>query len=199
MSVELIVAILISYLVGSLPFGYWIARLLGKDITQEGSKNIGATNVARVLGRGPGLLVFVLDVLKGFLPALIGGQILLEQHTYLIASVVLGTSAVMGHMCSVWLKFKGGKGVATALGVLIAVTPYVALIALGMFIVCFAVCRWVSLSSIVAALTVPVSSLLLNCPNWLVVVYMGLSVFIIFKHRANIIRILHKTEPKFRV
>lgn len=199
MSIEFIIAILISYMIGSLPFGYWIARLLGKDITQEGSKNIGATNVARVLGRGPGLLVFVLDVLKGFLPAFIGGQILSEQHTYLIASVVLGTSAVVGHMYSVWLKFKGGKGVATALGVLFAVTPHVALIALGVFILCFTMYRWVSLSSIVAALTAPFSSFLLSYPNWLVIVYMGLSVFIIFKHRANIIRIVQRTEPRFKV
>ncbi len=199
MSIGFIIAILISYLIGSLPFGYWIARLLGKDITQEGSKNIGATNVARVLGRGPGLLVFVFDVFKGFLPAFIGGQILSEQHTYLIASVVLGSSAVMGHMYSVWLKFKGGKGVATALGVLFAVTPYVALIALGVFTLCFAVCRWVSLSSIVAALTAPFSAFLLGDPNWLITVYVGLSVFIIFKHRANIKRILHGAEPKFKV
>src|SRR5438270_2992906 len=147
----LLTALLIGgYIVGSIPFGYLVARARGIDILQFGSGNIGATNVYRALGKWLGLLVFLLDVSKGMVPAAIAYSVTSSQG----AAFSVGMAAVVGHCLSPFLKFKGGKGIATGLGAVLGSAPFVALGAFAVFIICMVLTRWVSLSSIAAALTI---------------------------------------------
>ena len=147
---------LIAYLIGSIPTGFLMAKMRGVDIRSVGSGNIGATNVFRVLGKGPGVMVLLIDALKGFLPAkflpalfLHGASISSPRYQYL--ALIAGVFAILGHNYTCWLRFKGGKGVATTAGVLIAWVPLAFLIALGSWLVVFGVSRYVSLASIAAA------------------------------------------------
>src|SRR6476620_4945222 len=146
---------LAGYLAGSLPFGYFAGKLKGVDIRQHGSGNIGATNAIRVLGKGIGIPVFILDMLKGWLPVL-GASSWLGHQGYSVemvsvAKAVTGFSAVLGHMFTCWLGFKGGKGVATMAGVLIGIEPIAMLGALGAWLVVFFTTRYVSLASLASA------------------------------------------------
>jgi glycerol-3-phosphate acyltransferase PlsY len=198
------IAILIlatAYLLGSIPFGYLLVRFVRKeDIRAIGSGNIGATNVARSGAKGLGVLTLFLDALKGalavyiaihFAPAVNGAA----SDLAIAAAVV----AVLGHVFPVWLGFKGGKGIATALGVFIALVPAVALASLMLFIVVVAITRLVSLGSILAAAAIPVFAVLL-VRNHTFSLLIGLSIISmvsILKHHANIARMLHGQEPKF--
>ena len=152
-SAALGVALVVAYLVGSLPFGLLIGRYVaGVDIRQAGSGNIGATNVARVLGKRLGLIVLILDCLKGALPtALLPGLLSNSASLRLHLAVVSGTAAILGHMFPCWLKLRGGKGVATALGVALALGPISTAAAFVVFVVCMLLTRIVSLSSMLAA------------------------------------------------
>jgi glycerol-3-phosphate acyltransferase PlsY len=193
-----------AYLLGSIPTGFLVARAKGIDIRKAGSGNIGATNSMRVLGKPAGIFVLLVDVLKGFaavawLPILILKIFSTTQIDLETLRIVAGIFAVLGHNYPCWLKFKGGKGIATALGVFIALAPWVALASLLVFILIVALTRYVSLASIIAAITVPFFALVLAHPhNRQLLTGLSIISFIgIAKHHANIRRLLNGTESKF--
>ncbi len=181
-----------SYLLGSLPFGFIVARLCGIDITSVGSGNIGATNVARVLGWRLGFVVFFLDVGKGVVPPLVTVW-LTGNHD---VAVLMGVAAVVGHTFSPFLKFKGGKGVATGLGALVGSDPLVGGAIFGVFLLMFAFTRIVSLSSLVASACVIVLGLIAH-QSWVFFAVFGpMIVYVFIRHRPNIGRLIRGEEPK---
>lgn len=194
----LIVLYAFSYLLGSLPFGYLVGRARGIDITKVGSGNTGATNVYRALGKSAGLLVFVLDVAKGFVPVFVARQILKGDPAFDAHSVCIGVTSVLGHSFSPFLKFKGGKGVATGLGVLAAIAPLVAGLGFGTFLLVLAVWRIVSLSSISACVVVIVSLFATAQPLVVCIVFGLIALFVIVRHKSNIKRLLKGEEPKLK-
>jgi glycerol-3-phosphate acyltransferase PlsY len=190
-----------AYLLGAMPFGKWIAAAKGVDILNEGSGNIGATNVWRTLGPAAGLLVFLLDAAKGYLPALVGGklpQILGESSAFdPELSLLVGVCAVLGHSASVFLRFRGGKSVATSLGVLLAATPLVAGLSFGLFLVVLAIFRFVSLASICGVAAAPILAGFMRYPATIVFSYGALAGMITWRHRANIRRLARGEEYRF--
>jgi glycerol-3-phosphate acyltransferase PlsY len=210
MSFELaaLAAFLLAYLAGSLPFGLIVARLFGGiDIRKEGSGNIGATNVARVLGAKYGAFVLALDCVKGALPTGLLPVLLLRpdapQRVHL--AVLSGLAAILGHMFPCWLGFHGGKGVATALGVALVLAPIASAAALGIFICSMVVTRIVSLSSMIGACLFCGVEMWLLRPapfgeaTWSLALFSTVvPILIIVRHRANLVRLIHGTEPKFR-
>ena len=190
---QVAIACLVGYLLGSIPFGVIIARAKGVDIMSKGSGNVGATNVYRTLGKGPGLTVFALDVLKGLLPA--GGTYLLTDVQWI--AFAAGMASIVGHSLSPWIGFKGGKGIATGLGALLGSTPAVALSAFGVFLVFLGATSYVSLASLLAAAVLAPFGYLYGDGLPLVYSYLGLAAFIVWRHRANIRRLLKGEEPKF--
>ena len=192
---------IIAYFVGSIPTGYLMARAKGVDIRTVGSGNIGATNVFRILGKGPGIAVLLIDALKGFLPARFLPILLLEgvnphEPRYQYVALVAGFFAIMGHNYTCWLRFKGGKGIATSAGVLIAWVPMALLITLGSWILVFAVTRYVSLASIIAAVVLPFAVWGTREPVHMIGIASVLSALAIYKHRQNIRRLLDGTENR---
>lgn len=181
-----------SYLLGSIPFGYIVARLRGVDITKVGSGNIGATNVLRVLGKGPGIAVLALDVVKGLVPPIVLFQATQSKEWALAA----GVAAVVGHCLSPFLKFKGGKGIATGLGMLIGVTPIGAAVAFGVFAVFLGVFRYVSLASILATWSVVATSLAIGDSSAVAAVFVVVALFVTYRHRENIRRLIDGTESR---
>ncbi|MCH7903672.1 MAG: glycerol-3-phosphate 1-O-acyltransferase PlsY [Armatimonadetes bacterium] len=181
-----------AYLIGALPFGVIIARMRGVDLLTFGSKNPGASNVARALGPWLGLLVFFLDIAKGAVPAYVAMQILDDPRHGLGA----GVAAVLGHTLSPFLRFRGGKGIATSLGVLVGVAPFVALYGYGAFLVLFAISRIVSISSLIGALVVLISAVILRESTEFFVVFVPLVVYVFIRHRSNIKRLMKGEEPK---
>ena len=190
----------IAYLIGSIPTGFLMARARGVDIRSVGSGNIGATNVFRILGKGPGIAVLLIDALKGYLPAkflvLAGAAATLQSREY--HSLVAGFFAILGHNYTCWLRFKGGKGVATSAGVLIAWVPLALLIALASWLVVFMVSRYVSLASILAALVLPFAVWGTGQRGHMIGVASVLSALAIYKHRANIQRLIAGTENRMQ-
>ena len=203
-------AFLVAYLAGSIPFGFLTARLVcGRDIRELGSGNIGATNVARVLGARWGVAVLLLDACKGALPVW-GVPLLLGLDTVDGSSnwrVLCGLSAVVGHMFPIWLKFRGGKGVATALGVVLVLGWQATAVAAVVFVCVVLVTRLVALGSMLAALTFAIAQIWLLAGDaqsgwerhWAL---LGFSILvpllIVLRHRSNIARMLRGTEPRFR-
>jgi glycerol-3-phosphate acyltransferase PlsY len=186
--------IIASYLIGAIPTGVVLARAFsGKDIRQEGSGNIGATNVTRVLGKKLGALTLVGDLLKGFLPVWVG--------SYLVSSLnvvcLMGCAAFLGHLFPVYLKFKGGKGVATALGVFLYLSPIVILVEIIVFVFVVGIWRYVSLGSLIAAASMPLLLVIIGSPKPVVLLSMAFALLIFIKHKANIQRLLNGTENKF--
>jgi len=208
--VLLVVLPLAAYAIGATPFGFLIARSKGIDLRTVGSGNVGATNCGRVCGRAWGYLCFALDVAKGLGPVLAMGWIVrpaaagatppaMQQAAWLL----VGCGAIAGHVFSFWLKFRGGKGVSTALGVVLGVWPYftwAGLIALAVWIAVTLASRYVSLGSIVAAVVFVPAFALLNWPAtalWPMASFAVLMVgLILVRHRANIVRLLKGTENK---
>ncbi|MBA4291378.1 acyl-phosphate glycerol 3-phosphate acyltransferase [bacterium] len=196
------ILLIASWLLGGIPVGVLVAKAKGVDIMSVGSGNIGATNVARVMGKGAGLLVFVLDVLKGLVPAF-WFQMIVERPIFGFGfpsqefGLLCGGAAMAGHMASPFLKFKGGKGIATGLGMLVGSAPLVGVIALSSFIVVVAATRIVSLGSVVAAVVMALAGIFLTPPPLFWVVYGALGFFVVWKHRANMQRLLKGEEPKF--
>lgn len=188
---------LVGYLLGSLPFGYLVAKAHGVDIFKAGSGNPGATNVKRVLGAKAGNMVFALDALKGAVAA--GWPMLPFLHApdARMMGLVGVIAAVLGHSFSVFTKFKGGKGVATAAGGLVVLMPISCGIGAAVWVLTFLVTRYVSLGSILAAVAVPTSSWLRGNPLPLNIVATGLGLFVIIRHRENIRRLLNGTESRF--
>ncbi len=183
-----------SYLLGAVPIGVLVTRAKGIDISQVGSGNVGATNVSRALGRGWGLAVFVLDALKGFIPAFAAHYVSPHQEVWFLA----GIAAVFGHCISPFLGFQGGKGISTALGMVAGSLPWVAAGGFGVWVVVFLISRYVSLSSLVATFVAVAICAALPGRSWYVVGAFGLLfVFVVFTHRANIKRLMQGMEPKF--
>jgi glycerol-3-phosphate acyltransferase PlsY len=191
----------LAYFLGSIPFGYLLVLLFQKkDVRATGSGNIGATNVARSGGKGLGLLTLLLDVLKGFVAVVIAMHLAPSgDHGPSTLAIAAAVAACIGHVFPVWLKFRGGKGIATALGVFIALVPWVALAALGLFILVVATTRLVSLGSILAAASIPLFAILLvpHRSTALLVGLSAISLLSIVKHHSNIVRLLHGTESRF--
>jgi glycerol-3-phosphate acyltransferase PlsY len=189
-----------AYLLGSIPFGLILAKLFtGSDVRKSGSGNIGATNVARVVGPSAGILTLALDVAKGTAAVWLAGRFTDQSST---AMTLAGVSALIGHCFPVWLRFKGGKGVAIALGVFLMLAPLAALGALFVFIVVSVAWRYVSLGSLSAAAAMPLLMYFLWAPGHappLVVDFGTLfaAALVIFKHDANLQRLVDGTEPKF--
>jgi glycerol-3-phosphate acyltransferase PlsY len=195
----------VAYLLGSIPFGLILVRVFRKqDIRQQGSGNIGATNVIRSGGKGLGAATFLLDAAKGYVAVLLAWQVGLHVHqTQFQTQNLAATAAVcalVGHVYPLWLGFKGGKGVATGFGVFLGITATAALVALASFIVIFALSRYVSLASILAAIAFPVAALLLPhepLTPFMIAVVILLPLIVIVKHHANIRRLLSGTEYRF--
>ncbi|WP_446745722.1 glycerol-3-phosphate 1-O-acyltransferase PlsY [Silvibacterium acidisoli] len=191
-----------AYLLGSIPFGFLLVRaVLKEDIRSKGSGNIGATNVLRSGNKGLGALTFLLDACKGFLAVWLtqfvpAGQGVSRQNLLAIAALF----AILGHIYTVWLRFKGGKGVATAFGVFVAIAPLAALASLGVFAVVFLLSKYVSLASILAAIAFPCFAMVLRHPaygSWLTAVIFLAAVIVIAKHHQNIGRLVRGTEYRF--
>ena len=183
-----------GYLVGSIPFGVVVVRLLrGEDIRKQGSGNIGASNVWRSYGRRLGVPVALLDVVKGFVPAYVGLRVGGEW-----VGVLAGSAAMLGHARPIWLGFtKGGKMVATGGGVTLALAPLAAGICLLIWIATLVLFRYASLASLVTACALPVLCVVLGEPWPTVGFAAGAALAVIFLHRQNISRLLHGTEPRF--
>lgn len=200
-----VAAALVAYLLGSIPFGYLLVRFFRKeDIRQKGSGNIGATNVIRSGAKGLGAVTFLLDVLKGAGAVLLCGAVAarwgLSPAVRDNAVAIAALFAILGHIYTIWLGFKGGKGVATAFGVFLALDPWAALAGLCVFVVIFALSRYVSLGSILAAVAFPIFALVL--PHgartaWETAVLFLVPLIVIVKHRENIGRLLQGKEYRF--
>ena len=188
---------LLSYLLGSIPFGYILVRLFKKeDIRATGSGNIGATNVARSGAKGLAAATLILDALKGSAAVLLAAR--LVHNSDGTTQAFAGFFVITGHCFPVWLKFRGGKGVATALGAFILFTPKALLLALGVFILMVAVTKYVSLGSVIGAIAVPVGSIwLASLPGPALALLSATCLVIIAKHSQNIRRLIAGTESKF--
>ena len=204
--VSLATIIIVSYLLGSIPFGYIAGRIAGIDIRTAGSGNVGATNVVRILGKRYGYPVFALDVLKGFgavkISMLIAPGRPPEWNSPEIFGILAAMSSVLGHLYPPWLKFEGGKGVATSAGALLALTPLATLIGVSIWIIVFWLTRYVSLASIVAAVVLPIVILMVkshdqNSGKPLVYSSVCVAAVIIWRHRSNLSRLMRGTEPRF--
>ncbi len=204
--VALAVLLVGSYLLGSIPFGYLAGRLVGIDIRQTGSGNVGATNVVRVLGKRYGYPVFALDFLKGFgavkISMLMAPGRPPEWNSSEIVGILAAMSSILGHLYPPWLKFKGGKGVATSAGALLALTPVPTLIGVAIWIIMFWLTRYVSLASITAAVVLPIVILVVSSQDQnkrkpLVYSSACVAAVVIWRHRSNLSRLMRGTEPRF--
>lgn len=182
-----------AYLIGGIPSGVWLARLAGIDVRRQGSGNIGATNVARTAGLRLGLFTLVADLTKGALPTTVA---LLWTSNAPIACIA-GGAAVVGHLLPPLLSFRGGKGVATAAGVFLVLAPAALLAAIAVFAATVLTTRYVSLASILAALTLPVAAGLLAYPIQITVLAVLIAGAILVRHRSNLERLRRGEEPKF--
>ena len=186
--------VFVAYLLGAIPFGLIFGRLFGSiDVRTEGSRNIGAANVARVVGKTAGLLTLFFDALKGCLAVVLGSLIVGNDEI----SAVCGLAALLGHTFPVFLKFRGGKGVATGLGVFMVLAPLPTLGAILLFTLVFAGSRIVSLSSLVSAVGLVALCVLLKMSQPVITLSSVTCVLVFVRHRSNIIRVLGQNEPKF--
>ncbi|MGB9476446.1 MAG: glycerol-3-phosphate 1-O-acyltransferase PlsY [Candidatus Udaeobacter sp.] len=195
-----------SYLLGSIPFGYLAGRIAGVDIRECGSGNVGATNVLRVLGKSFGYPVFAADFFKGFAAVKVSILIAMRIQPEWISSETFGIAAaissVLGHSFPVWLGFKGGKGVASSGGALFALAPVAALFGAGIWIVTFLLTRYVSVASVTAAAALPLIILIItwlsqSAGKSLFYLSVCLAAVVIWRHRSNLLRLMHGTEPRF--
>ncbi len=196
------ITLIIAYLLGSIPTSYLMGRILKKiDIRKFGSGNIGATNAFRVLGVKVGILTLIIDVAKGFFAIQLGKYILENPDNLFL--IFIGLAVILGHIFTIFLKFKGGKGVATSAGVFIALIPIPVFITLVVFILTVWISKYVSLGSLIAALTLFITELIININNSfaeieILILIFIITVFIIIRHRENIKRILKGNENKIK-
>lgn len=192
---DFVVAAAISYILGSIPNGLILGKAIwGVDLRQHGSKNIGATNAWRTIGKAGGISIFALDFLKGAISAYLG----LHLGGSELAGVLCGILAIAGHSWSVFLAFKGGKGVATGLGVIAALMPMVTLIVFAVWFAIVYFTGYVSLGSIVGAALVPILTLFFGLHTEFLILGLIAAVFIIYRHKSNIERLLNGTESKIK-
>ncbi|MBS3886794.1 MAG: glycerol-3-phosphate 1-O-acyltransferase PlsY [Dethiobacter sp.] len=190
---NIIVALLASYLIGSLSFGYMAGKLLrGIDIRQYGSGNTGTTNIQRTLGTGPAIIVLLLDVAKGLAAVLLARALTGVPSVEMLAGVL----AVLGHNWPLFHRFKGGRGIATSIGVLLGLAWQVLLIAVAVGVTIIAVTRYVSLGSIIGVILVPILMVVFDLPALHILFGAVLAVFAVWRHRQNISRLLAGTENK---
>jgi glycerol-3-phosphate acyltransferase PlsY len=205
---EFIVFPLIAYLLGSIPTAVWIGRLrFGIDVREHGSKNAGATNTFRVLGKKPGIIVLIIDITKGViatsLPFFCFERQLMFQSTESLdqVEIIAAISAVTGHVFPLFARFKGGKGVATSLGVIIGLAPLAASVCIVIFLIVFLVSHYVSLGAMIASLTFPfvLKYILGENSEWHLGFSILLSCMVILTHRKNIVRLIHGEENKMKL
>jgi glycerol-3-phosphate acyltransferase PlsY len=200
------VLILLAYLLGSIPTAVWVGRIFhGIDIREHGSGNAGATNTFRVLGAKAGTPVLIFDILKGFLAVqlvyLANNWILLSNTESINLKLALGIAALIGHIFPVYVGFRGGKGVATLLGLVIAIHPISALIAIIIFLISLIITRYVSLSSMIGGFSFPILIIVVyhTTSLSLVIFSMAIAVLLLFTHQKNIERLLSKEESKVKL
>jgi acyl phosphate:glycerol-3-phosphate acyltransferase len=191
-----------AYLLGSVPSGYLAGKIAGTDVRTRGSGNIGATNVLRVLGKKHGYSVFLADALKGFLPVQLALRFAGEHHPDYLFGIIAAIASVFGHSFPIWLRFRGGKGVATALGACAALLPGETVLVAALWVLTFFAFRFVSLASLAAAIALPFSVWLFGyCVGRVDLLLLAFSVLVavlvICRHRSNIVRLLRGTEPRF--
>lgn len=197
-----VLLILIAYVLGSIPNALWVGKTFKNiDVREHGSKNTGSTNAARVLGPKLGIFTLILDILKGALPTYLGivlGADLLTRMTGIdkLDVIVIGMAAILGHTFSLFLKFKGGKAVATTLGVFLVLVPYAILILLVIFFVIFGLTKYVSLASIVSAVALPITVYLTTRHIPLTILGIIIGLLVIIRHKENIKRLINGTESK---
>ncbi len=202
----LFIVTVICYFCGSIPFGLILAKMNGVDIRKHGSGNIGATNVLRTLGKKWGYTCFLLDFLKGFLPVFLVGKYFSQHFPELANTAVLIAlpATIAGHVFSIFLKFKGGKGVATGAGAIMALCPQAVFCALVLWIICFKMSGYVSLASILAALAIPTFAFALNAteqvqlPSSQLILLTVVGILVTYMHKSNIKRLLNGTENSFK-
>jgi acyl phosphate:glycerol-3-phosphate acyltransferase len=190
-----IICVVVSYLLGSIPTGFVWCKARGIDIRTVGSGNIGATNVMRVLGKPIGITVLLIDAAKGFVPVF-AAPAFFPQLDRTLLQIVCCVAVVAGHNWTCWLKFKGGKGIATSAGALLAMLPGPLLCVLAVWGIVFATSRYVSLASIAAAASLPVATWLLTRDQTFIIFTAILGVLAIYKHKSNIQRLLAGTENR---
>ena len=188
-----ILLIVLGYLLGSVPVGFILGSRSGIDVRKSGSGNVGATNVARVVGKRQGTLTLIADVAKGFLPVFLAMQL----GASLAATILVGMAAFLGHLFPIFLKFKGGKGVATGLGVFLALAPMATLVLVALFGVAVLTSRLVSLSSILTALAAPIVFWLFAYRPLVVGMAAFIALAITWRHQSNIRRMMNGSEPRF--
>ena len=200
-----IVTALVAYLLGSIPTGYVVAKSRGIDIRTVGSGNIGATNVFRILGKPAGIFVLVVDALKGFVACrfvgplayrILAGDLEPDSATDEFLKIVGGVCAILGHNYTCWLKFKGGKGIATSAGVTLALLPGALAVSLGVWLLLFVTTRYVSVASIAAAFVLPFAAWFLDYSPRMIIVAAAIGALAIYKHRSNIQRLINGTENR---
>ncbi|NQU95252.1 MAG: glycerol-3-phosphate 1-O-acyltransferase PlsY [Candidatus Omnitrophica bacterium] len=200
--ISLIISLTLAYLIGSIPTSYIFAKALKKiDIREHGSGNVGATNVFRTVGKIPGIIVLLIDVAKGVVAVSLLSEVFLSNWTGVILGlefykILLGMCAIAGHVFSVFLRFKGGKGIATTGGVLIALAPGTLLACLAIWIIVFAVFRIVSIASIIASLSLPIFAVIFYRSFYFVIFCVILCLASVYKHKANIKRLLRGEEKR---
>jgi glycerol-3-phosphate acyltransferase PlsY len=207
---KFVILIIGAYLLGSIPFGLIIAKAHGKDLRSIGSGNIGATNLSRVLGRKWAYLCFILDAAKGLLPMAVATSFISSPPAVaeLFLALAAGCAAVLGHIFPIYIKFKGGKGVATSFGVALGLWPYYticSLFAFGIWVVIVLIWRYISLASIIASVTFPLTlvSVIILTPYWnfanlwpLLIAAVAIPIMVTVRHRENIKRLFAGTESK---
>ena len=187
--------IILSYFFGAIPSGVWIGKIFKNiDVRDYGSKNSGATNSYRVLGAKLGIAVLIIDVLKGFIPLYIASKFNLKYNDL----VILGLVAILAHTFSCFISFKGGKGVATSLGVFLFLAPVITLILLAIFILVVYFTKYISLGSITAAFLLPIFTFFTHRDTYLFTLSVVIAIFVIYRHKTNISRLLSGTENKFK-
>ena len=204
---DYIIFSIVAYLLGSIPSAVWVGKArYNIDVREHGSKNAGATNTFRVLGKKPGIVVLSIDIIKGalatFLPVIVLNSTLRIENEHIIQIQILAAVfAVVGHVFPIFAQFKGGKGVATSLGVIIGLQPLAALVCVVLFLIVFILFQFVSLGAIVAALSFPlvIRFIIQEDSNWLFCFSILLSFLVIFAHRKNIGRLVKGEEAKMNL
>ncbi len=198
MAITFLAVFFLSYLIGAIPFGLLFSRAVGKDVRREGSGNIGATNVNRVLGKKLGILTLLCDVAKGFLPVFLASILLPQGENREFFIGLCGLAAVIGHMFPLYLGFRGGKGVATALGVFLCFSPWSILIGLFVFLAVVAVTGFVSAGSLAAAGLIPFCIWFLGGNTSILLPAFVIAVLIWIKHSSNIGRLVRGEETSWK-